>query len=126
MLASWVMQAGFEPPMISIALHKDRPLAEWLAGGTHFIVNLLAEEQTSLVRHFSRERAAGTALDGVPLHRTAAGLPAIDGAVGYLECEPTGKIDSGDHYVFLARVLAGHLSTGIRPMVHVRKNGLKY
>lgn len=126
MLASWVMQAGFEPPMISIALRKERPLADWLATGTQFIVNLLSEDQAALVRHFSRERAVGTALNGVPLHRTAAGLPAIDGAVGYLECEPTGKIDSGDHHIFLARVLTGHLSGGTRPMVHIRKNGLKY
>ncbi len=126
MLASWIMQAGFEPPMISIALRKDRPLAEWLAAGMRFIVNLLGEDQASLVRHFSRERPLGTALDGLSVRRTAGGLPAIEGAVGYLECEPAGKIESGDHHVFLAHVLAGHLSTGIRPMVHVRKNGLKY
>jgi len=111
MLASWVMQAGFEPPMISLALRKDRRLAEWLAEGTPFILNLLAEEQLSLVRHFSRERAAGSALAGLPLRRTSAGLPVFDGAVGYLECQPAGRIDSGDHHVFLARV-AGRASHG--------------
>ncbi len=126
MLTSWVMQAGFEPPMISMALRKDRRLAEWLLEGTPFVLNLLAEEQLSLVRHFSRERAEGTAFAGLPLRRTAAGLPILDGTVGYLECEPAGKIDSGDHHVFLARVLAGHLSNGTRPLVHIRKNGLKY
>jgi flavin reductase (DIM6/NTAB) family NADH-FMN oxidoreductase RutF len=126
MLTSWVMQAGFEPPMISIALRKDRRLAQWLAGGTPFVLNLLAEEQLSLVRHFGRERAAGTVFAGIAHHRTPAGLPVLDGTVGYLECEPTGKIDSGDHHVFLARVLAGHLSSSARPIVHIRKNGLKY
>jgi flavin reductase (DIM6/NTAB) family NADH-FMN oxidoreductase RutF len=126
MLTSWVMQAGFEPPMISIALRKDRRLAGWLADGTPFVLNLLAEEQLSLVRHFGRQRAAGKVFAGLPLHRTAAGLPALDGTVGYLECEPAGKIDSGDHCVFLARVQAGHLSGGTRPLVHIRKNGLKY
>ena len=126
MLTSWVMQAGFEPPMISMALRKDRRLAEWLAEGTPFVLNLLAEDQQSLVRHFGRERSAGAAFAGLSLHRTAAGLPVLDGTVGYLECEPAGSIDSGDHRVFLARVLAGHLSSGNRPLVHIRKNGLKY
>lgn len=126
MLTSWVMQAGFEPPMISMALRKDRRLAEWLSEGTPFVLNLLAEGQITLVRHFGRERAAGTAFAGLPLHRTAAGLPVLDGTVGYLECETAGKIDSGDHHVFLARVLAGHLSSAARPLVHIRKNGLKY
>lgn len=126
MLASWVMQAGFEPPMISVALRKDRRLAEWLAAGTPFVLNLLADDQQSLVRHFSRERAPGTALSGLRLKRTAAGLPVLEATVGYLECEPAGKIDSGDHHIFLARVLSGHLSNGARPLVHVRKNGMKY
>jgi flavin reductase (DIM6/NTAB) family NADH-FMN oxidoreductase RutF len=126
MLASWVMQAGFEPPMISIALRKDRRLAEWLAAGTPFVLNVLADDQLSLVRHFSRERPPGKAFSGLPLERTATGLPLLDGVVGFLECEPAGKIDSGDHHVFLARVVAGRLATGARPLVHIRKNGLKY
>lgn len=126
MLTSWVMQAGFDPPMISIALHKDRPLAKWLAEGSPFVLNLLAEDQLSLVRHFSRERAADAVFAGLPLRRTAAGLPLLDGTVGYLECEPTGSIDSGDHHLFLARVLTGHLENATRPLVHIRKNGLKY
>lgn len=126
MLASWVMQAGFEPPMISLALAKDRRLAEWLAAGTPFVLNLLAEDQRSIVRHFSRQRAAGMALAGLPREPTAAGLPVLAGAVGYLECEPAGSIDSGDHHIFLARVLAGHLLGGGPPLVHIRKNGLKY
>lgn len=126
MLASWVMQAGFEPPMISVALRRDRRLAAWLAEGTPFVLNLLAEGQLSLVRHFGRERAAGKAFDRLPLRRTAAGLPILEGTVGYLECQPAGKIDSGDHHVFLARVLSGHLSNDARPLVHIRKNGLKY
>jgi flavin reductase (DIM6/NTAB) family NADH-FMN oxidoreductase RutF len=126
MLTSWVMQAGFEPPMISVALRKDRPMAAWLAKGTPFVLNLLAEEQLSLVRHFGRERQPGTAFAGVPTSRTHGGLPLIDGSVGYLECEPAGKIESGDHFVFLARVVAGHLTNGAKPLVHIRKNGLKY
>jgi flavin reductase (DIM6/NTAB) family NADH-FMN oxidoreductase RutF len=126
-LTSWVMQAGFEPPMISMALRKDRRLAEWLSQGLPFVLNLLSEEQRSLVRHFGRERTAGgTAFAGLPLRRTATGLPVLEGTVGYLECEPAGNIDSGDHHVFLARVLAGHLCDGARPLVHIRKNGLKY
>jgi len=126
MLASWVMQAGFEPPMISIALRKDRPLAEWLADGTPFILNVLADDQLSTVRHFSHRRDGAGALAGLPLERTAAGLPVLAGAVGHLECQPAGKIDSGDHHVFLASVLSGHLGPAARPLVHIRKNGLKY
>lgn len=127
MLASWIMQAGFEPPMITIALHKDRLLARWLAMGSPFVVNVLAEDQRSLVGHFGRGFDEGEpAFDGLEIARSASGAAVLPGAVGYLECEPTGHVDSEDHRVFLARVTAGHSSSAARPLVHIRKNGLKY
>jgi flavin reductase (DIM6/NTAB) family NADH-FMN oxidoreductase RutF len=47
-------------------------------------------------------------------------------ALGHLECEPAGSIDSGDHHVFLARVTGGSLAREEKPMVHIRKNGMRY
>jgi flavin reductase (DIM6/NTAB) family NADH-FMN oxidoreductase RutF len=127
MLASWVMQAGFEPPMITVALHKDRVLAVWLAEGTPFTVNLLSQEQRPLLAHFGRGFEEGEpAFEGLEIERTSNGAPALAGTVGYLECEPAGHLDSGDHRVFLARVTAGHFNEGRRPLVHVRRNGMKY
>ena len=41
MLCSFVEQAGFEPPMISIALGADRPLRVVLERGELFSVNIL-------------------------------------------------------------------------------------
>ncbi|HEY2147465.1 MAG TPA: flavin reductase family protein [Pirellulales bacterium] len=127
MLASWIMQAGFEPPMITVALHKDRLLARWLATGTPFTVNLLADDQQRLVAHFGRGfEEAEPAFDGLKVSRSPSGAVVLDGTIGYLECEPTGHIDSADHRIFLARVVLGYLSDGERPMVHIRKNGMKY
>jgi flavin reductase (DIM6/NTAB) family NADH-FMN oxidoreductase RutF len=126
-LASWIMQAGFEPPMITIALHKDRHLARWLSSGTPFVVNVLAEDQRSLVGHFGRGFEEGeSAFEGLEVARSASGAAVLAGTAGHLECEPAGHIDSDDHRVFLARVTAGHASSDARPLVHVRKNGLKY
>ena len=127
MLASWIMQAGFDPPMITVALHKDRLLARWLAMGTPFTVNLLADDQQRLVAHFGRGfEEAEPAFDGLKVSRNSSGAVVLDGTIGYLECEPTGHIDSADHRIFLARVISGRLADGERPMVHIRRNGLKY
>jgi flavin reductase (DIM6/NTAB) family NADH-FMN oxidoreductase RutF len=127
MLASWVMQAGFEPPMITVALRHDRQLAEWLSGGVPFVINLLAEDQKPLMARFGRTAAADRSIfEGLDIHRTADGVPALENTVGYLECTPAGSMDSGDHRIFLAHVLAGHLADGRSPLVHIRKNGMKY
>ncbi len=43
MLASWVMQAGFEPPMVTVAIKQGRYVGEWLAEGQPFVLNLVGE-----------------------------------------------------------------------------------
>ncbi len=127
MLVSWVMQAGFEPPMVSVALKPDRFMANWLAAGTPFVLNLLAEDQKQLIGRFGRGFEPGEpALEGLQLIHTPAGLPALAQSVGYLECRSKTHTDSGDHRIFLAEVTAGHLAADNPPYVHIRKNGLKY
>jgi len=127
MLASWVMQAGFEPPMVTVALKQDRHVAKWLSDGSQFALNVLGEEHKSLVSHFGRGfEPHESAFEGLNLLRTPAGLPALADALGYLECKSQSHVDSGDHRIFLAEIVAGHFAADGEPYVHVRKNGLRY
>ena len=127
MLASWVMQAGFEPPMVSVAVRKDRYVADWLTAGTPFVLNILAQEQKSLLAHFGRGFAPGEpAFNGLSLQRTGHGLAVLIGALGHLECVPHSHLDSSDHRIFLAEVTGGSLQAEGHPAVHVRKTGAHY
>ncbi|HEY2880965.1 MAG TPA: flavin reductase family protein [Pirellulales bacterium] len=128
MLASWVMQAGFEPPSVTVAVKQGRYVADWLAAGKAFVLNTIGEEHKSLISHFGRGFEPGEpAFTGLNITRTAAGLPALADALGHLECRPIGQTKSGDHIIFLAEVLAGSVSSvDGKPYVHLRKNGLKY
>ena len=54
MLASWVMQAGFEPPMVSVAVKKERYLADWISEGQPFVLNLVGEDQAIFLKHFGK------------------------------------------------------------------------
>jgi flavin reductase (DIM6/NTAB) family NADH-FMN oxidoreductase RutF len=127
MLTSWVMQAGFEPPMISVALKKGRYVAGWITEGAPFILNVVGEEHKPLVSHFGRGFEHGEeAFDGLKLIRTSSDIPALADALGYLECRVASHIDSGDHRIFLAEVIGGNTAADGRPYVHIRKNGLRY
>ncbi len=54
MLASWVMQAGFEPPMVTVAVRADRDVGRWLTANEPFILNVLRADQKKLLSHFGR------------------------------------------------------------------------
>ncbi|HZZ30221.1 MAG TPA: flavin reductase family protein [Pirellulales bacterium] len=127
MLASWVMQAGFEPPMVTVAVKQGRYVAEWLGAKEPFVLNLLREDQKPLLSHFGRGFEPGEpAFTGLSLHRTVGNLPVLADILGHLECRPNSHVDSGDHRIFLADVLAGQLTGEGQPYVHIRKNGLRY
>src|SRR3989304_1498669 len=53
MLSSWVMQAGFEPPMVSVAVKLGRYVCDWITAGQPFVLNLVGDSQTKLLKHFS-------------------------------------------------------------------------
>ena len=128
MLASWVMQAGFEPPMVSVAVKQGRYVCDWLTAGQPFVLNLVGEAQTNLLKHFGKGFEPGApAFEGLAITHCARGVPILNDALGHLECEPVRHVDSGDHRIFLAKVVRGKLlDADAKPMVHIRKSGANY
>lgn len=127
MLASWVQQAGFEPPMISLAVKQGRPLSDRLESGEPFVVNVVAEGQTKFLKHFGKGFEPGEpAFEGIQLAETAVGVPALAEALATLECRSSAAADSSDHRVIIAQVIGGKLQSEAAPMVHVRKRGDHY
>jgi flavin reductase (DIM6/NTAB) family NADH-FMN oxidoreductase RutF len=129
LLASWVQQAGFEPPMLTVAVRRDRFIGDWMAESGRFALNQVPVGGKALIRHFSRGFGPDEpAFDGLEVVADAAqGGPVLRAALGYLDAEVASEIDGGDHRVFLARVVAGALiDAGAEPLKHVRSNGLHY
>lgn len=127
MLASWVQQAGFDPPTVSVAIGRQRYLCEWLSAGAPFALHVVGHHQTNLMKHFGRGFERGqAAFEGLVVRSSAQQVPLLDEALAYLECAPRGHVDSGDHRVFLAEVTGGDVPHPGEPLVHLRRSGLKY
>lgn len=127
MLASWVQQAGFEPPQVTVAVSADRPMGRLLAEGRPFVLNVLADEHQALLRQFAKPADDPERLfEGRELARTGAGIVVLTESLAHLECVPRSSLPAGDHVIHLAEVTAGRLRHAHRPMVHVRKSGRHY
>lgn len=125
LLASWIMQAGFEPPAISLAVATTRDLLAALDAGAGFAVSVLGEAQRSLVGRFAKPGADPFA--GLDVRRTGSGIAVLPEAAAWLECRPLARAASGgDHVVVVAEVLVTAAAEGRAPLVHTRKNGLRY
>jgi flavin reductase (DIM6/NTAB) family NADH-FMN oxidoreductase RutF len=127
MLASWVQQAAFDPPMISVALKRGRHISERIEAGEPFVLSVVGEGQKALLKHFAKGFEPGQpAFEGVAIARTACGAPALADAIAVIECQMRTAADAGDHRVVIAEVTAGEVLTDIPPMVHLRKRGDHY
>jgi flavin reductase (DIM6/NTAB) family NADH-FMN oxidoreductase RutF len=128
-LATWVMQAGFEPPAITAAFNKQRPMLKKLAKGTVFTVNVLSNRTMDVFKAFAKpsEGEHDDRFNGLDVMDNKDGGPIFVDAVAYLNCKVTAFLEGSDHTIALAEVVSGKLmNPEDQPMVHFRNNGFQY
>jgi len=127
MLASWFQQASFEPPMVSVAIKKGRPVEEILQSSEVFVLNILHTGQKDMLAHFGRGFDPGQdPFAGVEIERQVTGAPILKHSLCYLECRLRHCYDSGDHQLFVGEIVNAGAEEDGQPMVHLRRNGFNY
>ena len=127
-LASWVQQAGFDPPAVTVAVKHGRDIGRVIEKSGHFVINTLGEEQVNspLFKRFVKGSEMGkTAFEGLQIEQWPNGV-VIKDCLTHLGCELTGKMNAGDHTVFVGAVVAGDVHREGEPAVRLRSSGMNY
>ncbi|MBU6249544.1 MAG: diflavin flavoprotein [Cyanobacteria bacterium REEB417] len=130
MVASWVSQASFTPPGLTVAVAKDRAIEALMQVGDRFVLNVLGDDNhQELLRHFLKrfppgaDRFAGVNV----LEGAAAGGPVLADALAFLGCRVVQRLEGPDHWIIYAEVEQGNVSdTEAATAVHHRKVGNHY
>ncbi|MDJ0724575.1 MAG: diflavin flavoprotein [Prochloraceae cyanobacterium] len=129
MLASWVSQASFEPPGLTIAVAKDRAIESLMQVGDRFVLNVLEEgKYQKMMKHFlKRFKPGADRFAGVNTQTAKNGSPILTDALAYLECEVISRMECSDHWVVYSKVSDGRVSNpeGLTA-VHHRRVGNHY
>lgn len=129
MLASWVSQASFVPPGITIAVAKDRAVEGLILTGSKFAISVLGQGKSGpvskqLLKPF---KPGENRLDGLTTKQAESGLYYLSDAIAWLECTVKSRIETGDHWVLYATVDSGKLEDAqTLTAVHQRKTGARY
>lgn len=130
MLASWVQQASFEPPLVTVAVNAKRFLNDWLKQDSRVALNLVGESQAEFLKHFGRGfEPDQPAFEGINVGKASNGLTILADALGYLEGNVVNRMETGDHVIYsvaITNAAAGDKLNDEKPMVHIRKNGFGY
>ena len=129
MVASWVSQASFSPPGLTVAVARDRAAETLLHVGDHFALNVLAEgRQSGPMKRFLQPFPPGAdRLAGLELQSGPQGQPILPEALAWMEATVQQRMECGDHWLLYARVDGGGLldPEGMTA-VHQRRSGASY
>ncbi|PSB05039.1 diflavin flavoprotein [Merismopedia glauca] len=128
MLASWVSQATFTPPGLTLAVAKDRAIESMMYPGGQFVLNILAQgNHLGLMKHFLKPFNPGEdRFAGVSTEKAENGCPILTDGLAYVECSVLNRMECGDHWVIYAEVNNGKLLSDGLTAVHQRKSGSHY
>jgi flavorubredoxin/flavin reductase (DIM6/NTAB) family NADH-FMN oxidoreductase RutF len=126
-LTSWVSQAGFSPPAITISVAKDRDLACLGATGEKFVLNILKEGR-NLRRYFLKPTVLGVdRFADLETEVATNGCIVLCEALSYLECTVQNRLDCGDRWLLYAVVNNGKvLEPSSLTAIDRRKSGIQY
>jgi flavin reductase (DIM6/NTAB) family NADH-FMN oxidoreductase RutF len=129
MLASWVSQASFSPPGLSIAVAKDRSVESLLQKGDSFALNILSEKDfREPLKRFTKPFLPGEdRFEGLDIELTPNNQVIIPEALAWVDASIKERMECGDHWVIYAEVLHGNiLKSDSLTAVHHRKSGANY
>lgn len=107
MTVNFVTQSAFEPPCVAVAMELASETRTLVEASGAFALNLLGEDQRDLAgklgKHSARDPRKLEGIDWRP--GPVTGSPVLAETLGWLECRVTGRIPSGDHWLYVAEVV---------------------
>jgi len=119
---AWLSRASFSPPLVSVSIGKTRFTCELILKSRVLAVNILAEGQEELARHFGfKSGRKVNKFEGLSYHQAVTGSPILQGVAAYLDGRVVGEMDAGDHLIFLTEVVEAGVKEGLKPLIYRRE-----
>ena len=105
MIVSWVSQVSYSPPLLMVALRRNRPALPTIQESGAFSLSLLSRDQKPLVENF-KEPASPIQSSDLFRPLSQKGPPIIKGACVSWECRLFSQREVGDHVLIIGEVLS--------------------
>jgi flavin reductase (DIM6/NTAB) family NADH-FMN oxidoreductase RutF len=114
---AWVMPTSNDPPLVAISVSPKRHSHKLIEETQEFIVNIPTLEllQSTYAcgsfsgRSFDKFKKAG--LTPIPAKKVKA--PAIGECIAHLECTVESQITTGDHTIFVGKIVEAYANPGV-------------
>jgi 4-hydroxyphenylacetate 3-hydroxylase, reductase component len=93
---------SLDPPLILWSVDKKSSRFPFFQAAPHFAINVLAENQVALSRHF--RQATPDQFAGIEWESGKNGAPLLTGTAAVFECTRAALHEAGDHVIVVGRV----------------------
>lgn len=111
---AWTMPTSFDPPMVAVGIASTRYSHKLIKETREFVINIPTKELVKQIDYLGS--VSGKDVDKFKVSNLTA-LPAkkvktplIGECVAHIECELASKFDTGDHTIFVGKVVAAQAS----------------
>jgi len=105
---------SLDPPLVLWSLNVRSPNLAAFDRAPYFAVNVLAEEQVEISRHFAKR---GARFERLEAHTGLGGVPLLAGCAAHIQCRTDARHNGGDHVLFIGRVERLAYDVAKRPLV---------
>ena len=107
MVASWVSQVSYGPPMVMVAVHPNRFSHHLIDKSGYFALHLLSRNQKDLLERFKGPDPPAK-FESISWSRGKMGSPILASCLAYVECEVKARYRPGNHTLFVGEVIDVH------------------
>jgi flavin reductase (DIM6/NTAB) family NADH-FMN oxidoreductase RutF len=131
MTLNWATQVSFDPKLVAISVEKPAFTHELVEAGGAFSLCTIARDDRSVVRKFTKPVDVdldAMTLNGIPFHDgPGTGVPVLDQAVAWMECQVRHRVDCGGHTLFVGEVVAcGFQADEDTPVLRMEDTRMSY
>jgi flavin reductase (DIM6/NTAB) family NADH-FMN oxidoreductase RutF len=106
MIASWVSQVSYAPPLIMVAIHPNRYSHNLVEEGPSLALHIIDREQREMLKIFKGPDPA-MKFSGIPWGPGQTGVPILENCLAWLELMVKERHTPGNHTLFICEIIAG-------------------
>ncbi|MBW1668439.1 MAG: flavin reductase [Deltaproteobacteria bacterium] len=122
MIASWVTQVSYDPPLVMVAVHPNRLSHHLLEKGGSFGLHLISKRQEDLLKRFKGPEPERK-FSSLEWSRGKTGCPLLKECIGFVECVIREKYQPGNHTLFVGEVINARVLSSEKPLTTLEYGG---
>jgi len=111
---------SLKPPLVLICIDTKAESCKLIKKSKFFTVNLLTAKQKNISKKFSDPKTKENRFDDNIWKSNVNGIPVLTNALAFIDCKVESVFLSGDHHIFVGKVIELGLNKNSKPLIYYR------